>query len=143
MEIQTKYHGKIHISSKDIVKFENGIPGFPRENEFYLLPIEDAEFQILQSTNTANLAFVIVNPFNYFPQYDFTIEDSVVAQLGISHAEDVSVYTILTVKEPFENTTANLQAPIVINSKNQQAKQVVLNVDHYSTRHKIIEKRLG
>lgn len=142
MKIQTKYHGEIEISDKEILTFINGIPGFLDEEKFILLPLqEDETFLILQSIVTGGLAFVLVNPFTYFPEYDFSLEESIVELLNIASPEDLVVFSILTIGEPFENTTANLQAPIIINSKNNQAKQVVLNNESYTTRHKILEKR--
>jgi flagellar assembly factor FliW len=142
MKIQTKYHGEIEISDKEILTFINGIPGFLDEEKFIILPLqEDETFLILQSIVTGGLAFVLVNPFTYFPEYDFSLEESIVELLNIASPEDLVVYSILTIGEPFENTTANLQAPIIINSKNNQAKQVVLNNESYTTRHKILEKR--
>lgn len=142
MDIQTKYHGVIQLSKEEIVHFANGIPGFPDDEQFLLLPLEEDEtFLILQSVESTEVAFVMVNPFTYFPDYDFTLEDQFVEKLGITVPEDILVYCILTVQDPFINTTANLQAPIIINSKNKRAKQIVLNNDHYSTRHKIMDKR--
>lgn len=142
MEVQTKFHGLIELTEKDIVLFESGIPGFLDEDEFIILPLEeDGTFMILQSLKSPSLAFVIVNPFHYFPDYDFSLEDTVVEKLKIKLPEDVLVYAILTVQEPFEQTTANLQAPIVINSKKSVGKQVILNNEKYTTRHRILEKR--
>jgi flagellar assembly factor FliW len=142
MEIQTKYHGTIEIDEKNVVKFSNGIPGFPDEDRFVVLSLEEDEtFFILQSVRTATLGFVIVNPFQYFPDYDFTLEDQVVDLLDIKSPDNVLVYSILTVHDPFENTTVNLQAPVIINIENHQGKQVILNSDKYTTRHKLIEKR--
>lgn len=142
MEVQTKYHGVVVLSEDQIITFINGIPGFLDEKQFTILPLEeDGSFLILQSVNNWGLAFVVVDPFTYFPDYDFILEDSVVKKLEISTPEDVITYCILTVQDPFENTTANLQAPIIINTKNKQGKQVVLNNDKYSIRHKIMDKR--
>lgn len=141
MEFQTKYHGLMEQPQDEILHFKSGIPGFPEEEEFIVLPLEEETFFILQSVKTPNLAFVMVNPFTYFPNYDFTLEDQVVDSLNITSPEDVIVYSILTVQDPFDKTTANLQAPIIINSKNQLAKQIVLNHDRYTTRHNIMEKR--
>lgn len=142
MEIQTKYHGVITLVEKEIITFERGIPGFPEEDAFVVLPLEeDSAFSILQSTKTGTLAFVLINPFHYFPEYDFTIEDQIVEKLDITSSEDIIVYTILTIQEPFENTTTNLQAPVIINTRNQHGKQVILNNDKYTTRHRILEKR--
>lgn len=142
MNIKTKYHGEVEITENDLINFVKGIPGFPNEETFTILSLEDnGVFSILQSVATPELAFVIVNPFHYFPDYDFHIEEQVVEVLGISSPDVVQVYSILTVQEPFDKTTANLQAPLIINTNNRMGKQVVLNNEKYTTRHKILEKR--
>ena len=89
----------------------------------------------MQSVRTPQLAFVITNPFTFYKDYDFTIEDKIVKQLDIESATDVKVFNILTLQEPFEESTVNLQAPIIINTKNNQAKQVILNNESYKTKH--------
>ncbi|WP_062354129.1 flagellar assembly protein FliW [Bacillus kwashiorkori] len=141
MKINTKYFGEIEIQESDIITFETGIPGFLMETEFVILPLSDDKvFHAMQSVKTAELAFVITNPFLFFQEYDFSLEDSVVEQLAIERVEEVQVYNILTVRDPLPDTTANLQAPIIINSKNNFAKQVILNNTEYQTRHHIFEK---
>lgn len=136
MNIHTKYHGEITIEESDIIQFENGIPGFLHEQEFIILPLtEDGIYSVMQSVRTSQLAFVITNPFIFYKDYDFTLEDVIVKQLGIEAITDVKVFNILTLQEPFEKTTVNLQAPIIINTKNNQAKQVILNNESYKTKH--------
>lgn len=138
MEIQTKYHGNITVENKDIWHFDNGIPGFDSEKRFTLLPLPDNEiFYILQSVQTPDLGFVVANPFAFFEDYDFTLEDSVTEQLELETTENVQVFVILTVKESFQETTANLQAPLILNYKNKRGKQVILNNTNYRTRHAI------
>ena len=136
MKIQTKYHGEIEVAEDQILNFENGIPGFLDEKRFVVLPLtEDGIYHLLQSVDTAGLAFVITNPFLFFKNYEFDLEDSVIDQLGIKTPEDVQIYNILTLQDPFEKTTINLQAPVVINVKNNKAKQVILNNESYKTKH--------
>jgi len=141
MNIQTKYHGEITIEETDIIQFENGIPGFLNEHEFIILPLtEDGIYSIMQSIRTPQLAFVITNPFIFYKDYDFTIEDKIVKQLDIKSVTDVKVFNILTLQDPFEKTTINLQAPIIINTKNNQAKQVILNNDLYRIKHPLFNE---
>lgn len=141
MNIQTKYHGEITIEETDIIRFENGIPGFLNEQQFIILPLtEDGIYSIMQSVRTSQLAFVITNPFIFYKDYDFTVEDMVVKQLGIETITDVKVFNILTLQDPFENTTVNLQAPIIINTKNNLAKQVILNNESYKTKHPLFNE---
>ncbi|WP_100332367.1 flagellar assembly protein FliW [Bacillus xiapuensis] len=136
MIIDTKYHGQINISQKDIWTFRQGLPGFAGEKQFTLLAFPDnGVFFVLQSTNTPSLGFIVANPFSFFPDYDIQLEDSAVAALQLEKAEQAAVYTILTVHDPFEQTTANLQAPVIVNTASNQAKQVILNDRRYQTRH--------
>lgn len=140
MKIQTKYHGEIRIEDSQIVHFENGLPGFFEEKKFVILPLtEDQVYLILQSVQTPAIAFVITNPFLFFKDYEFKLDDGIVEKLGIKDVNDVQVFNILTVQDPFEKTTINLQAPIVMNVKNNHAKQVILNHDNYTTREPLFQ----
>ena len=140
MKIQTKYHGEISIEDSQIVHFENGLPGFFEEKKFVILPLtEDQVYLILQSVQTPAIAFVITNPFLFFKDYEFKLDDGIVDKLGIKDVNDVQVFNILTVQDPFEKTTINLQAPIVINVKNNHAKQVILNHENYTTREPLFQ----
>lgn len=141
MNIQTKYHGDITVTDEDILFFENGIPGFLDEHQFIILPLtDDGIYSVMQSVQTAELAFVIADPFIFYKDYDFNLENAVVNQLNIKEPVDVKVYNILTLHDPFEETTINLQAPVIINTKNNQAKQVILNNESYTTKHPLFTK---
>ncbi|CAM3952313.1 flagellar assembly protein FliW [Mesobacillus thioparans] len=138
MKIGTKYHGEVEIHNNEVLAFDKGIPGFLDEKKFVLLPLsEENIFYVMQSAATPALAFILSNPFNFFKDYDFKLEDTVVEELGIKLEQDVQVYSILTVHDPFEKTTANLQAPIILNVENYKAKQVILHEEQYSTKHPI------
>ncbi|MBO8157635.1 MAG: flagellar assembly protein FliW [Bacillaceae bacterium] len=141
MKIQTFYFGEIEMDEKSVVQFPNGIPGFHEEKEFVLLDIPDnPAFQILQSVHNQQLAFVVTNPYLFYKDYEFELDESTIEQLNIGEPEDVAVYTIVTLHDPFEQSTINLQAPIVMNTKNNMAKQVVLNNTSYQTKHLISKK---
>jgi flagellar assembly factor FliW len=141
MLIKTKYHNEIEINNDDIIHFEKGIPGFSEEKEFIILPLsEDQTFSVMQSILSEYLAFLVVSPFHFFPEYDFQLEDLVVEELGLRSEKEITIFSILTTEEPFENTTANLQAPVIINTTNQKAKQVILNEGQYKTKHPIFQR---
>ncbi len=140
MNIQTKYHGEIKVNEQEIWHFEKGLPGFPDEKQFVLLPLPNNDvFMILQAVQTPYIAFVITNPFLTFKDYEFKIDDSTLEQLQLESEKDVAVYSILTVKDPFVNTTINLQAPLIFNVKNHQAKQMILNDSPYHTKHLLFQ----
>ncbi|MCI2253002.1 flagellar assembly protein FliW [Domibacillus sp. PGB-M46] len=142
MKIQTKYHGETEISQEDIISFSNGIPGFESEKEFVLLGFPDNNvFYTLQSVSTPDLSFVVTDPFSFFIDYNVKIDDATIDALAIEKEEDVKLLNILTVRDPFEETTVNLQAPLVINKKKHKGRQVILIGTPYETRHNLSQAR--
>lgn len=135
MKLQTKFEETVKINESDILHFKQGLPGFEDEKKFVLIPINGTPFSIMQSVQTTDLAFVTTDPFMFFKDYDFELHHSIQDQLEIKEPEDVAVQVILTISDPFENSTANLQAPVIINRKKYVGKQVVLNHLNYQTRH--------
>jgi flagellar assembly factor FliW len=141
MKIETKYHGEYELQQQQIIHFAQGIPGFSEEKRFVLLPLEDTPFVILQSVATPTLGFAMIDPFLYFPDYDFELDDASIEQLELSSAKEVAVYVILTVADPFDQTTANLQAPIVLNQQKRFGKQVILTNTPYQTKHRLFPEK--
>lgn len=136
MKIETKYHGHIEIEGKDIWHFEKGIPGFEDEKQFTVLSFEGNDtFYVLQSVQTPSLGLIISNPFSFFKEYEIKLDDGVTHALSLEKPEDSMVYVILTVREPFNDSTANLQAPLIFNLSNKKAKQAILN--HYSRKQPV------
>ncbi|WP_394141217.1 flagellar assembly protein FliW [Cytobacillus oceanisediminis] len=138
MNIQTKFHGEQEVNKEGIIQFVRGIPGFLEEKEFIVLPIEGTDLFVLQSVKTADVAFIITDPFLIFPQYEFELPQEVLGKLEIQSEKDVVTFTILTVREPFQETTANLQAPLILNQRKKLGKQVILNNPAYQTKHSIM-----
>ncbi|MED3882534.1 flagellar assembly protein FliW [Priestia megaterium] len=140
MKISTSYHGDIEIDNQQTLTFNQGIPGFLEETEFVILPLPEAEaFQVLQSIQTKEVAFIITDPFQFFLDYDFQLEPQEIEKLQLQQAEDAAVYVLLTMSDSVEKITANLQAPVIINTKKQLAKQVILMNTAYETKHRLFE----
>ncbi len=141
MIIETKYQGKIEISKERLITFAKGIPAFEDETSFVLLPLEESTpFFVLQSTKTVDVAFVLVNPFQFVLQYQVKLPDATIDELGIEKEEDVATFVMLTVREPFAETTANLQAPVIINAAKQKGKQLLMNESSYKPKHAIFKE---
>ncbi|MEK4023902.1 flagellar assembly protein FliW [Mammaliicoccus sciuri] len=138
MQIQTKFHGSVHIEPTETWHFPKGLPGFEEETEFALLPIEgNTAFQVLQSTKNANTAFIVANPYTIVDNYSFEIDEPTIDLLEITKPEDIMVLGILSMKQPFEQSTINLQAPLIFQLHNKTAKQMILSDNHFEVRHPI------
>ncbi|GGE36209.1 flagellar assembly factor FliW [Pullulanibacillus camelliae] len=140
MQIQTKYFGPLDVDQENVIRFANGVPGFPEEKAFIFLPLEaDSVYQIMQSTQTPALAFVTVSPFMFFKDYSVELSETVIEALNIEKEQDVYISVILTLKKPFKASTANLVAPVIVNLREKQGKQVVLDGTSYHTKHPIFQ----
>ncbi|AYC28944.1 flagellar assembly protein FliW [Paenisporosarcina cavernae] len=128
MLIETKFFGSTEITENQIINFPEGILGFEEYNKFAMIPVDsESPFIILQSINEKQIGFVMAYPFLFNSQYEFDVSDLDKKELGIEKLEDVSVYSLVTLKEVFEESTMNLLSPIIINSKKNLGKQIVLN----------------
>lgn len=142
MKLKTKNFGEIEIDENKIISFPEGIPGFRDERKFVIINNEDEEspFQWLQSTESPDLAFVIINPFFVYPNYQITIPEISQKKLKIEDEKDVTIFSIVVIPKDIENMTTNLLGPIIINNKKMLGKQIILDDDRYSTKHFIFKE---
>lgn len=139
MNIETKFLGQIEIDEQNILTFETGLPGFLDVHKFVLLPLDaDLPLVVLQSVEQQQLGFVLAYPFAFKKDYIFEISEEEKIDLQVEEEEDVIAYTIVTLKETFSESTMNLLAPIIINTKKKLGKQIVLqDSKRYPLRHPI------
>ena len=142
-KVNTLRFGEIEVEENKIVHFEHGIPAFDEEHEFLIIPYdEESPYVFLQSLNTPDLAFLMTMPFVFFPDYEFEIDDETQARLGITKQEDMLVYTLLTIPGGrVQDMTANLMAPVLINTQNKQAIQLELDKSRYTTKHRLFPEK--
>ena len=127
-KVNTSRFGEIEVDESKIVHFKDGIPAFEDEHEFIILPYEEeSPYYFMQSLKTPDLAFLLTIPFLFFQDYTFEIDDETVKELGITDQDKVFYYSMVTIPNgSIRYMTANLVAPVVLNSDNMKAKQVVL-----------------
>lgn len=142
MLVETKHFGKLEVQDDQVIIFPHGLYAFEEKKRYVLLQNEDPENPLwwLQSLDDVNLAFVLINPFLFKPDYEFDLADEDVEELGSPKPEDVVVFSLVVIPDDLKKMTANLLAPIIINAKTKKGKQVVLLKKNYSTKHLIFEE---
>ena len=146
MEIKTTRFGNIIVEQDKIINFPDGIPGFEDLKSYIFLTEENVKlhedklevFCWLQSVSDPAVAFLLVRPYLFFPDYTFDLSDNQVSALELKAPEEVVVFNIVTIPgDKVAETTVNLLAPVIINNKLKQAKQVILTGSDYSTKHSL------
>lgn len=136
--VETMVMGTVEYEDKDIIHFRNGIPGFEEVHQYLLLmPDPKLPFSFLQALEPAELHFLLADPFHFFPEYTVDISDQVQKELGLETEADVALYCVVTASGEIEKATANLLAPIVMNRRTLDGKQLVLQNTGYTTRHSL------
>ena len=138
-KVNTSRFGEIEVDEGNVVQFANGIPAFEGEHEFVILPYDqESPYYFMQSLKSPDLAFLLTNPFLFFPDYTFEIDDETIKELEIKNQENVFYYSMITIPNgSIRYMTANLLAPVVLNTDNMRAKQVVLEKSNYTTKHRL------
>lgn len=122
------------------ISIDKGLLGFESYTNYRLIHADLEPFMWLKADSEKNLAFLVVDPFILFPEYEIDVDDGFLLEIGIKNPSDVVVVTILTVSKHGEEPTANLQGPIIINKNNNKAVQVVLSDPRWMTKHSITKQ---
>ncbi|TGE39968.1 flagellar assembly protein FliW [Desulfosporosinus fructosivorans] len=135
MKIKSTRFGELEVEDEQLYNFPQGIPGFPDMKTFVFIPFaEESPFSYLQSTTEANLTFLLANPFAFFEDYEFVLEDEVAQELDLSQENPPQVFLIATVKGKLAEMTVNMMAPLVMNGLKHTGRQVILDKPEYSIR---------
>jgi flagellar assembly factor FliW len=138
MKIVTSRFGEIEFKDEVMLTFTSGILGFPNATRYVVLDHDrDVPFKWLQSVDDGGLAFVIMDPGFFKPDYRVTVEPDELAELGVAKEDEVIVFVILTIpsSDP-RRITANLQGPVVVNRRTRLAKQLILR-EELTTRYPV------
>ncbi len=142
MLIRSSRFGEVEVAEENIIYFPYGLPGFLEERRFAYLACDategkDSPFAFLQSLAEPGLTFVVVEPFAFFTDYEFELQDALADEFGLSAGNPPQILSIVSIPEKAEEMTANLLAPVIINREKRTAVQFVLERSPYTTKHRL------
>lgn len=142
MLLNTKHFGEININEEQIITFSDGIPGFESLTKYSIIQTQDPDsaFCWMQSTENAELAFALVNPFMIKADYEFELTQEKLDMLNIRAPEEVVVYAIVVIPEDVSKASMNLKAPIIINSTTRKGAQIIIDNSKYEIRNFIMDE---
>ena len=148
MILESNRFGKVNYKKSDIVWLVRGLLGFDEHKRYIIVALKGQEpFKWLQSLDDPNLAFLMIDPLFFKPDYVVEVNPKDIGLLGARSLDDISTFTLVTIPtgQP-DKMTVNLQGPLIINKRNLHGAQLVLGDSNYDTRHLIfkdLEKRMA
>ena len=139
--IRTKPFGEIEVENKQVIDFPDGILGFDFIKKFVILDSdENSPFKWMQAFSEPDLAFIIIQPMYFRPDYELLISQSDIDAIEAENTDNLLVFTIVTIPSNPSDMTANLQGPIIINPKKNIGRQVISLSEKYNVKHKILDE---
>ncbi|MBF0314970.1 MAG: flagellar assembly protein FliW [Oligoflexia bacterium] len=146
MKIQTTRFGELHVEQRDVLNFPEGILGFEHLKKFFVVdPGDNTLILWLQSVTDENIAFPIIEPILFDASYSVRLLPVEMSSLQLDDIKNAKVYCILTIPSDVTKMSANLKAPVIINSKSNLSRQVVLQDNKLPLRlevYKELKKRI-
>ena len=140
MKVRTKAYGEIEIEDRQRVSFPRGLFGFEELRDFVLLDATQQPFYWLQSIERVEVAFVLIDPKFFRPDYTPDVDSSELEEIGIASADDMLVFSIVTIPPAGGKMTANLQGPLILNRQTLAARQSISANPLWGVRHGILEE---
>ena len=138
MQIQSSRFGWLSVEDSRIMTFPRGLLGFPTHKRFALIQTNSENYFFwLQSIDDPTLAFVVTDPGIFFKDYDVPVREETVVELELDEPEFLQTFAICN--RVGEWLTGNLLGPLLVNSKNRLATQVVLTEKKWTTRQPLLK----
>lgn len=141
MRVSTTRFGEIEAKDQEIFEFKEGLLGFGLLRRFIILDDpHDEIFAWLQSCENPDVAFPLLEPEIFTSNFDFGISKSDVESMNLSKVEDGKIFCIITIPKDPTQMTANMKAPLLLNLKELNGRQCVLQDNSLAIREPIFTK---
>ncbi|MFP4643516.1 MAG: flagellar assembly protein FliW [Spirochaetales bacterium] len=137
MTIETKAYGEVEIDERQLISFPVGLFGFEHLHRFALIDAHQHPFYWLQSIEEVDVAFVLLNPLVFRPDYTLDAPKTDIEALEAEDHKDLLVFSIVTIPEDERQMTANLQGPLVIHRRKRIGRQIISMNPKWMIRHNI------
>ena len=142
MLVKTKFFGEVDLPEEKILTFERGLIGLEQYKQYTILydcEKEDSNISWLQCVEEPTLALPVIKPWLVKEDYNPVVEDELLAGLGELTEDNLVILLTMTVPADLTQMSANLKAPIVINSDTRKGAQIVAENQDYEVKYKIYD----
>ncbi|MBK8231853.1 MAG: flagellar assembly protein FliW [Candidatus Eisenbacteria bacterium] len=141
MILRSKSLGEIEVRDEAAIYMPDGLLGFEELKQYvFLEPEEFHPFLWLVSTEEPEIGFAVADPQLFWPGlYEVPLSDSDKDVLDWQAEDQLGVFVLVSVAEGGRRITANLKGPVVINTRNRLAKQVVVYNPAFAVRQPLVQ----
>lgn len=113
--------------------------GFSDFKNFTLLENDYlAPFRLLKAVESKDVGFLVLDPATRTPDYCLRVPDREWDSIGVTNPNKRLAFVTVILGTTAEKSTANFQAPPLINYDNMTGRQVILTDSAFSIREKLV-----
>lgn len=145
MQVNTTRFGLLDVEEEKLLTFPAGMVGFSHLKKYFFVPVPGNDFFAwMQAQGDPDVAFLMVDPFIFFPDYDVKLSQGICDSLQINDYQQITLLTTVTIpaKDGVKGMTTNLLAPVIINHERAVGQQVILDGSGYKTKHPLFSHLL-
>ena len=136
MDLET---GRPVHGQETVIHFEEGLIGFADHKRFILLENEYlAPFRLLQAEDAPDIGFLVLEPTIRVAEYCSMVPRREWDALEVKEPADGLAFVTVILGSSAATSTANFQAPILVNCKKMIGRQVILTDSDFSVRHPLV-----
>ena len=132
MKIKTSRFGIMQVEKENEFFFPEGVLGFEDLRTFVLIDDpEDELFIWMQSCGKSHIAFPLLETSLIISKYKIHLSKGDLDALQLKDSDSYQSFSIITIPEDPRQMSANLKAPIILNTKQNRGRQCVLPEEHH------------
>jgi flagellar assembly factor FliW len=133
-------HGPRWPGQDSVFRFEEGLVGFSECKDFVLVEKDGlASFRLLQSIERPELGFLVLDPQTLVHDYCSLVPQREWETIRVKSATDYQAFVICVIGSTPSESTANFQAPLIVNYKKMIGRQIILTDTGLSVRHPLLQ----
>jgi len=126
---------------EDVITFDEGLIGFPECKHFVVMENENlTPFRILQCVDRRDVGFLVLDPRILVRSYNRSIPEDAWLSLGVAESSERLALAISIIGTVPDESTANLQAPLLINYKEMKGRQFILTGSRYGVTEPLVSR---
>ena len=143
MKAKTRLFGDVDIPDEKIITFDQGVLGFEDFKKFTIIfdssKDKGTSISWLQCMDEPTLAFPMISPYDVMPEFNPVVEYEWLQSLGEITEDNVVIFALVNIKSDVKKLTANMKAPIIINSDTCKGTQLIVENSDYQIKYNIYD----
>jgi len=136
-QVVSRRFGTFEVPESAILHFGQGLVGLPGHRRYVIVEHRPGSpFKWMLSLDDPELAFAVANPGELVAGYQPPL--ALAARLLGVPAEELALFVIVTIPPDPTRMTVNLMAPVVVDLRTRQARQIVLDDPRCPPDHRVV-----